>query len=298
MELNPDIVRRLNLIKHYYEFAREQSKLPSPHNFFSILMFHDSVELFLHLSAEHLHANIDGIGFMTYFKRIDEELKKLGKGKLAQKSSIDTLNKERVLLKHHEVYPNPDNLEKSRVNTQNFFEENTLIVFGINFKDINLIDLIYDNEVKKYLESSKKYSKERDLKRALEQIAISFNILIGDYKSDEKRFGSDPFLSKSFIFHMFSQYGEINSNSSGISSFNREIEEIRDLLKVLFLKIDTRKYLKFKFLTPFVLENNTTSWFRYNQPPKTIEQVEYCFNFVIETALNIQEFDSEIKEIS
>ena len=58
MELNPETIRRLAFIKYFFQFAREQSKYPSPQNYISILMFHDSVELFLHLSAESLGANL------------------------------------------------------------------------------------------------------------------------------------------------------------------------------------------------------------------------------------------------
>ena len=190
MTLTPEIIKRLSFIKYFYEFAREQSKLPPPQNFISVLMFHDSVELFLHLSAEYLDANLDNINFMKYFKRIDE---KLGDQNLIQKAAMFTLNKERVSLKHYNLYPNPDNIEIHRVNTQNFFNENCPVVFGIEFSKISLLDIVQDDEVKKILRDAQDYNNKIQYKEALECIGIAFYALLENYKESKSIHGKSPF---------------------------------------------------------------------------------------------------------
>jgi len=73
MELNPDIIKRLSFIKDFYKFAREQSKLYSPQNYISILMFHDSVELFIYLSAQFRDINIKtNTNFMEYWQKFEQ----------------------------------------------------------------------------------------------------------------------------------------------------------------------------------------------------------------------------------
>ncbi len=138
--------------------------------------------------------------------------------------------------------------------------------------------MIENNKVKNFLYNARNHCIKGDFKGAIEQIAISFKVMIGDYKSDEKRFGVHSFLSK-----MFFQ--------------DKELEDVQQLLKLIFLNVDSRKYLKFNFLTPFVTENEMVSWYRPNQNLITKEQVDFCFNFVIETALNLQEFDSDIQDL-
>ena len=47
------LVKRLSIIKLLYKIGFEQSKQTESISFFSILSFHDSIEMFLKLAAEH-----------------------------------------------------------------------------------------------------------------------------------------------------------------------------------------------------------------------------------------------------
>jgi len=190
MELNPDLIKRLAFIKYFFQFAREQSKLPSPQNYISILMFHDSAELFLHLSAEILGLNLTNISFMEYFTRINKEL---DDKELTQRTSMDKLNRTRVSLKHKGLYPNPIDIEYFRVNTQNFFEENCQTIFGIEFDKISLLDLIQDEEVRKELENAQNEFRNGQYKESLEIIAIAFHILLENYEENKKVHNMSPF---------------------------------------------------------------------------------------------------------
>ena len=182
MEINPETIKRLSFIKYFYQFAKEQSKLPTPQNYISILMFHDSVELFLHLSSEFLGLNLRDINFMEYFTRINGYLKDQ---ELTQRTSMDKLNRTRVSLKHKGLYPNPDDIEYFRVSTQNFFKENCSIVFKIDFEKISLLDLIQDDEVKRILKDAQDYINKTHYKEALECIGIAFYALLENYKESK-----------------------------------------------------------------------------------------------------------------
>lgn len=297
MTLAPEIIKRLSFIKYFYEFAREQSKLPPPKNFISVLMFHDSVELFLHLSAEHLDANLDNINFMKYFKRIDE---KLGDQNLTQKTAMNTLNKERVSLKHYNLYPNPDNIEIHRVNAQNFFNENCPVVFGIEFSEISLLDIVQDDEVKKILIDAQDYIDKTHYKEALECIGIAFYALLENYKESKSFHGKSLFdIGRSLTF-----VGRFGNLDDDLGKVVETVRAIQSILKPIIFNLDYRKYIKFRMYTPDNVYKHGTYYGKYNlfwESSKEDfnfekEQVDYCFKFVIESALKIEQFDFEIEE--
>ncbi len=296
MGLNTETIRRLAFIKYFFQFAQEQSKLPSPQNYISILMFHDSVELFLHLSAEYLGANLRDINFMKYFTRINNELEDK---ELSQKISMDKLNKTRVSLKHRGLYPNPDDIDYFRFSTQTFFEENCPIVFGIEFADISLLNLIQDEEVRKELENAQNISNNDQYKESLEIIAIAFHILLENYEKDKKVYELSPFRIGVDLDREMDFSNGYNENR-GLYNLTKTVKRIQDVLKIIILNLDYRKYLKFRLLTPdYVIYAKgvkfSTTWrSRRDQMDFKKEDVEYCIEFVIESALKLQEFDFEI----
>lgn len=297
MEINPETIKRLSFIKYFYQFAKEQSKLPPPKNFISVLMFHDSVELFLHLSAEYLDANLDNINFMKYYKRIEE---KLGDQNLTQKAAMNTLNKERVSLKHYNLYPNPDNIEIHRVNTQNFFNENCPVVFGIEFSEISLLDIVQDDEVKKILRDAQDYINKTHYKEALECIGVAFYALLENYKESKSIHGKSPFdIGSSLTF-----VGRFMSFEDDMRNVIETVRAMQSILKPIIFNLDYRKYIKFRMYTPDNIFQGGTYYDKYNlfwDSSKADfnfekEQVDYCFKFVIESAIKLEQFDFEIEE--
>lgn len=302
MENNPEIIKRLVFIKSFFQFAQSQSKLSFPHNYISILMFHDSVELFLYLSAEQLNVNLPHyIHFMEYWEKINNKLN--GK-ELTQKVSMSRLNTARTSLKHKGNYPNPDDIEYFRVSTQNFFEENCPIIFGIEFVDISLIDLIRDDEVKKALRDAENESKNKNYKKSLENIAIAFHILLENYEKNKKVYGISPFdIGNDLEFEMAFANNRHTDNEI-LNKLSKTIQKIQKVLKLIILDLDYRKYLKFKLLTPYIVmiekdDKSSTMWFagRDKRDFKK-EDVEYCIKFVIESTFKLYEFDFEIDEDS
>ncbi|GAH70959.1 unnamed protein product [marine sediment metagenome] len=74
MSISQTILKRLSFIKYLYQLGINQSRQKTPQNSISILMFHDSVELFLQLSTEYLSASPRAnIGFMEYWGVINQK---------------------------------------------------------------------------------------------------------------------------------------------------------------------------------------------------------------------------------
>lgn len=70
-----DATKRLAIIKYLYNVAVEQSMKPEPICSTSVLTFHDSIELFLELAAEHLDKGKSGVNFMAYWELLALKVK-------------------------------------------------------------------------------------------------------------------------------------------------------------------------------------------------------------------------------
>lgn len=63
---NEIIINRLALIKQLFKIGVDHSKQFEPLAAFSILSFHDSIEMFLKLVAEHNNVKAENFAFLDY----------------------------------------------------------------------------------------------------------------------------------------------------------------------------------------------------------------------------------------
>lgn len=257
MELDSNIIKRLSFIKYLYGSAVEQSKMPAPMSSASLLTFHDSSELFLHLVCEYLDINKKGNGFMEYWELLSNKVN------ISQKESMRKLNKARVNLKHYGTLPSELDLESFRATVTNFFEENTPVVFGVEFPEISLIDLIQCTEAKNSAKKADNEFKNGNLQEALNNISFAFFYLIEDYENRKRdRYGRSPFFfGESMTFNTSFHMGlrrtgmkELDRLGEFVDKSQKAIESMRDAMKILSLGIDYRKYTKFKLLTPNIVK--------------------------------------------
>ncbi|MFX1392646.1 MAG: hypothetical protein ACFFAH_03645 [Promethearchaeota archaeon] len=297
MSLDPPTIKRLSFIKYLYQIAVEQSHKPEPQNSVAVLMFHDSIELFLELAAEFLGCNISSnTSFMGYFELINS---KLSNNQLSQKVAMNRLNKSRVNLKHNGVLLTTGDIESFRVNAKNFFEENTQLVFEIELEKLSLIDLIDNDFIRNILKDAKNDSQNGDHKSALERLSIAYNQLTIDYEKSKKTiYNNSAFLIGENLEYEFG-FGEVGS----LENIKGTIKEIQNILKPILFNFDMRKYIKFKHLTPEVLfygkkdyDKNDVYWHFGENKSFSAKEVDFCLNFIIECALKLQEFDFELEK--
>jgi len=289
-------LRRLAFIKYLFSLGLSQSYQPEPLYGASILSFHDSVELFLQLVAEKLNVDKSKREFMAYWEVIDEKLH----AKLSQEESMKKLNKARVGLKHHGITPSKSDIESFRVTTAAFFDENCLAIFGEEFKDISMIDIISNERAKKLLKEAKDAHGKGLIDDALQNISLSFEYLISDYEKSKVRsvLGSPFFFGESMAFHnnFFSGMPhEFRGLKVFFNSVTKTIDTIQKAIRILSFGIDYKKYVKFKSIIPtpqFVVDG--AARFCYGEIAFNKEDLEYCINFIVESALKLQEFDFEL----
>lgn len=304
MELDHHVVRRLAFIRYLFQTAMSQSRAPAPLKCASILTMHDAAELWLQLASEKLGVGASQPGFMEYWDLLEPKLAPAG---LTQKESMRRLNKARVALKHHGTFPSDLDIEGFRATTVSFFHENTPVVFAVSLEDISLIEFVNPEAARTLLKDAQAAVSGGEILGALDKVALAYAEMIRDYEDRKRsRFAASPFyfgrdLTSHSAYHLGLQGGRGRSSEERkfaefVDRVKESIEAMQGAIKVLALGIDYRKYSKFKQLTPHVVRGLSGDWGVFQGRIETdgepdAEDVQFCVDFVIESALALTEFD-------
>lgn len=292
------IIRRLAFIKYLYQIGVNQSKQVDSIAGFSLMSFHDSIEMFLLLVAEHNNEKSDNLSFMGFWDKFPA---------LTLKESMRSVKDRRVNIKHKGLFPSKSDVEISRIGVTDFFNQNTKIQFGIEFEDISLLDLIDYDMVKLYLRKAQTALKDNDNINSLLNSAIAFRELIMQFENNKSHFhsGNQPFnFGNSSEKSYTALVGNDRKTSKWFEGVNYSIDKIQEALKLISIGIDFKRYSVFKILTPFNINKfiNDTEWQYYiderhsKKIKSTNENCQFCIDFVLDCALKSQEFDFDIKE--
>lgn len=301
--MDKSITRRLAFTKYVYRIAVEQSEKPEPMSATSVLSFHDAIELFMQLASEYLDTGQAQITFMQYWDILS---KKSPKGELTQKESIRRLNKARISLKHNGTLPSKLDIEAFRSSATNFFEENTPIVFGIRFSDVNLSELIRNDDARNSIIKAQEMLAEGKLEDVLDNAALAFNRLIDEYERRKRgQFGHSPFFfgeDMTFMSSFMLGRSVVGELGRFVDVVKESIESLQIAVKILSLGIDYRRYTRFRLLTPSISQTMDEKYHIHrtqtsSQRILTSNDVQFCIDFVIESAITLQEFDFDVEHV-
>lgn len=284
---------RLATIKYLFNLGVEQANGSEYSSGFSILAFHDSIEMYLKLLAEVKNINSQKFSFIEYWNKIPN---------LQLKEAMRVLNTRRVNLKHKGIFPSKQDLQISKITTEQFFRENTIVQFNIEWSDISRTITVENPKIKSYIEKAELELGKENYRDSIENITIAFHLMIRFYEKKKlDAFGTSPFEFRDTL-------NQINTPSittkRNLASFMRKVNSnfkvMRDSLRIISLGIDYKKYLKFKLLTPvatFVKDNDKpvlelTEGKVWNKP-----NCQFCINFVLDVVHKLQEFDFEIESL-
>lgn len=291
-------LQRLSFIRYLYGVAIEQSMQPEPFAAASVLTFHDSVELFLQLAAESKGIKTTELNFMQYWDMLKPHIQN---SELSQKEAMRRLNKVRVDLKHIGILPSILVIESLRANTTSFFEENTPILFGIEFRNISMTYLIQDSTVKSLLDEALSFLEQGARAKAIDNIALAFAELMLAYRTSKfAQYHRSLINFGRFLPRLFPT--PPNTDSKIIDYLEKvaeSVEELREALVIVSLGLDYQQYSKFKRLTPYVVLYSGSEHYTVLSPTNedavpSLENCQFCFDFVVASAIRIQSFDVEI----
>ena len=91
---------------------------------------------------------------------------------------MNRLNTVRVGLKHHGIMPDKSEIERSRLNTTNFFEESTPMIFNVSFDKISMVDLVQYIPAREGLREATTLMEQGKINQAVGKIAIACEQII------------------------------------------------------------------------------------------------------------------------
>ncbi|MGA8890237.1 MAG: hypothetical protein WB493_01625 [Anaeromyxobacteraceae bacterium] len=285
-------IRQLALIKYMFQEGEQQSRRPSPLFVTALLSFQDAAELFLHLACEHNQIVLKKqTQFLEYFSALAPV------GNVLHQPGMDRLNRARVNFKHHGNLPNDGDMEFFRVTARSFFEENSPLLFGLAFAEISLVDLVACEKARDLLRQAQQALGAGERRAAETALALAFKALLADYRgrkrvgrTQDDLFSLGPSMSFMSSFHLGVKDREI---ARFVDSTREAIERLRDVVEILSYGLDYRKYARFNLLTPFIQFTVSGDHVVIARPGSdlTDDEYDYCFSFVIESAVKLQEFD-------
>lgn len=297
--LTATTIRSLALIKYMFRQGSEQSHQPSPLFVVALLHFQDAAELFLHLACTHHGITVPPQNqFLQYWKLL------AGVAAVLHAPEMDRLNKARVNFKHHGNLPNEQDMEFFRVTTQTFFDDNTPLLFGREFDGVSLVELVSCAPAREFLKQAETDWKLGKHVEARDALALAHSVLMRDYATRQQalHWAHDPFAfgpsmpsGSKFRTNTDRSDPQQRELSKFVEATTAAVEALQGAMKVLAYGLDYRKYARFSTLTPtvswMVAGNAVVHQGMRNPAPPSKEDFDFCFEFVIECATKLQQFD-------
>ena len=165
---------------------------------------------------------------------------------------------------------------------------------------LNLIDCI---EAKNTLKEAQQMFEGNDFNGAADKAAIAFSQLIENYMMGKANsYGRSPFFFVNSWSNLPDSYSMKIPKGDNLKDFVDSVgplmKEMHESIKILSLGIDYRRYARFRMLTPTVqMRHGIKTEYYLQETTETVlnqKDVQFCMDFVIESALALQESDFEV----
>jgi hypothetical protein len=295
LQLSPDHVTRLALVRYLLQHAGTLAENPSPLCSLALLSMHDAIEMMLDVLAEAAGASIaTGRDFASYWSGLKNCETPVH---LPIERQMKRLNQARVELKHHGQRPSRDQLLTHLDNSKDFVEDVCDRNFATSLSEISLVALIKDEKVRNLLKDAQEAIGRNDLEGAFTKAALGFK----HGSADVGQFRDPALLGQTRLQH-FSFGSDRNFNRS-LQALLKKIDDILETtsnqfdlkITLVSLGIDFSSYNKFQKLTPWVDVSVSGipghAWFRTisGRP----EDARWCIDFVTDFMLRVEGRRSE-----
>ena len=296
--LTPTTVRRLAFIRFLYGQGLDQARRPQPLAATALLSFHDAVEMFLLLAAEHLNVSLDkNTTFDGYWTQIAAQ----AGVQLPSRNAMRRMNNSRVNFKHHGSIPSATDLDQFRADVTTFFTDATKAVFAADFTSLDMTDLVAQQAALTKIRDADINASQGTYVEAVALLWEALDELLYDY-ADLKR---TSYETTAFSFGPENRFGTYAvdhitkidpSFDNHIRAMTEAIREMRGALRILAVGLDYRRYARFDMLRPRI--DRFIDGHREVHPVPGIqlgeEEYEFCKLFVIEAAIQLTEMDFDL----
>jgi hypothetical protein len=301
--LSPQAVKRLAFIRFLYTQGLEEARRPLPLAATALLSFHDAVEMFLLLAAEHLGVTLPKhVTFEGYF----DEIAKATGMQLPARNAMRRMNNSRVNFKHHGSIPSATDLEQFRADVTTFFTDATQMVFAADFTGLDMTDLVTQPDALNRLRQAETHAGQGDYTEALALLSEAFDGLLNDYAGRKLRANGRsaytwwaPSGSTAGQLHGRDHHPKLVDRMNYIYT---ALEGMQRAMRVVAMGLDYRRYARFEMLVPgvpYFMDGH-----REVRPFPGLQvgddEYQFCKQFVIETALHLAagtDFDLDLREV-
>lgn len=293
----PLVFERLAFVRYLYDQGVGQARQPEPFSATAVLSFHDAVEQFLRLAADHTGISLSkNITFAGYWKELEPGLS----APLPGRGPMERLNDVRVKFKHHGIAPSRSAIEQFRGDTTTFFTDATPLVFGVNFGNVDMASLVTRVETARTLADAQTHADAGDLPAAMAGLMIAFTEMIAYYSGQQPGGQESPFRFGPTI-------GEYR-NKDTRDDHRRQTEalsaasiEIQQAMRMLALGIDYNRYAQFKVLAPSptrFMDGRTSYVVQESHRRVTDADYQFSRNFVIESTIEAARAEAALQRTS
>ncbi|WP_405290871.1 hypothetical protein [Methanobrevibacter sp.] len=299
-----DRMRCLAFAKYLIEMGSINADNVLPYSATALLNFHDALEFLFDIILEDngvYSKSYKEFSFMKMFNICNSKLKEKGLEKSSFGASLKKLKDRRVDIKHKGSFPSPQDISEARYTALNLFKEFCLKFYELSYEDIDLVDLLADSRTKECLLNIKDCTENIEV---IDNLALAFAYLLKDFESTKNiPLSRSPYqlTKKRQLRASETGFDEIKPIKDYIETTNDNIESLEENLKIIAFGIDYNKYAQFKFLVPvniywILSSDEPRRTLRYEPIELDNNQIEFCKNFIIESALKLQQFDFKIPE--
>ncbi|MFJ2199293.1 hypothetical protein [Streptomyces violaceusniger] len=294
--LSQPTIQRLAFVRFLHEQGIAQSAQPEPLSASAVLSFHDAVEHFLLLSADHFGVNLpSNMKFLEYWEKLKP---KLPTGQeLPSKQALNRLNKLRVDLKHHGNIPSSQAIAQAKADVTTFFTDATLMIFEVDFRTVDMTHLVTRPETVRLLHEAQTHADLADTVSALAGLVLTFEELLEYYTARiHASWGRSPFAFGNRVPSFRPTREERNTPTSRhIKALTETSSKLQQAMRVIALGIDYTRYAQFNAMTPAVnhyADGKVT--FSVTEWHESLADDDYQFAriFVIESALQAARVDA------
>lgn len=291
-------LKRLSFAKYLVSIGNLNSENVIPFSATAILNYHDAIEFIFDLILEDNGESSNNYNFMKCFDRINEIIKKNNKSPSSLRGGLEKLKDRRKNLKHKGYFPSENDIQEAKSLTINLFNELCDKLYSLNYEEINLIYLLNDSKTKDYL---LQVTKNDDDKTVITNLSLAFEYLLKDYENTKRTFyikSPYQFLRRKPKTSHDLKLDNKDPMKKFVDELNDNLISLEENMKILAFGIDYNEYAKFRNIVPDVtwfMGGNFMVNFRGNETINENE-INFCLNFIIESALKLQQFDFEIPD--
>jgi hypothetical protein len=157
-----------------------------------------------------------------------------------------------------------------------------------------MIDLVDHEKVKDLLHESIEEKNKKFLAQAVRKCAEALHVLLSEYRKDISKdwdskifdFGNERTVEDAVLRN--------DDKRNKVRDFSSAYGRMSDAVTIIGFGIDYRKYAKFMMIAPsvsFTGDGSVHYGGNKNLSNITVEEFQFCHDFVIDTAVRLQEFE-------